>query len=86
MEINMKYADLFHDINIEARERYELSMERIESMIYEHTIKEPWNDYFKKVASFILLIKELIPEIEDDNLKDKSFIWHSTINYEYMKM
>ncbi len=64
----MKYVGLFCDMNDEIKERYDLSMERIETMIGEQVIQEPWLDYFHKVASFILKIKKLVPMVAEDVL------------------
>jgi len=69
---SMKYKELFHDANEEIKERYDLSMERIVSMTEEQVIKEPYQEYFHKVASFILEIEKLVPLVAEDSLKQKS--------------
>lgn len=50
----------------EIMERYELAMERIRSMEDETTVKEPYRDYFKRVAAFLLLVKK-VTELASDN-------------------
>ncbi len=40
-------------------ERYELSIERIKACLTEETVKEPFLSYFKKTASFTLLVNEV---------------------------
>lgn len=64
----MKYAELFHELNEEAKERYDLSFGRIESIIGESAVKDPWHDYFQKTASFLLKIKKLVTAVERDEL------------------
>lgn len=41
------------------RERYVLVMERIGQIAQEHTVSEPFGDYFRQTAQFILKIKRL---------------------------
>ncbi len=64
----MKYTELFKESNEEIRERYELSMERIGTILNEKVMKEPVRDYFNKTAEFILKIKELVTLVETDKL------------------
>ncbi|QHQ61165.1 aminopeptidase [Anaerocolumna sedimenticola] len=64
----MKYTELFKESNEEIRERYELSMERIGTILNEQVMKEPVRDYFNKTAEFILKIKELVTLVETDKL------------------
>ena len=37
-------------------ERYELALDRIRLMQTEDTVKEPYRDYFKKMAEFVLCL------------------------------
>lgn len=64
--IRMDYRILLKEENEAVRERYDLAMERIELLQKEQTVKEPFRDYFRKTAAFILQIKELMI------LKDKN--------------
>lgn len=68
----MKYLELFREENEEIKERYDLSMERIESMLGEQVVQDPYQDYFKKVASFILKIQTLVIKVAADDLKGMS--------------
>lgn len=68
----MKYVELFREMNEETAERYALSMERIEGIVREQTIKEPWQDFFKRTSEFILKIRQLIPYIAEDKLPQMS--------------
>lgn len=54
------------------KERYTLAMERIESITNEETVKEPYLDYFKKISNFIVMIKDLVLEIENNQLCNMS--------------
>lgn len=65
----MKYVTLFEEVNNDIKERYDLSMERIQSMSEEQVIKEPYQDYFQKVQSFILKIGELVPIVSEDTMR-----------------
>ena len=40
-------------------ERYELALDRIRLMQTEDTVGEPYKDYFKKMAEFVLMLDEL---------------------------
>jgi leucyl aminopeptidase (aminopeptidase T) len=65
----MKYLELFKTDNEEIRERFDLSMERIEAILEEKTVKEPLLDYFQKVATFVLKIKNLVQLVQDNKLE-----------------
>ena len=39
-------------------ERYELALDRIRLMQTEDTVGEPYKDYFKKMAEFVLMLEE----------------------------
>ncbi|WP_123610160.1 aminopeptidase [Mobilisporobacter senegalensis] len=68
----MDYKILFKEQNEEIKERYELAMNRVADIINEDSVKEPFKDYFEKVASFILQIKELVEMVESSQLAKKS--------------
>jgi len=45
-------------------ERYKLTIERIEAILKEDTVPKPFEDYFRKTASFLLLLKETAQELQ----------------------
>lgn len=47
----------------QVRERYELSMERIRSIVNEKTVAEIYQDYFQSTAKFILEIEKILERI-----------------------
>lgn len=51
------------------KERYELSMERIGRFLTEETVKEPYRDYFRRTAEFILMIGRLVKEKEEGSFE-----------------
>ncbi len=56
----MDYGELFKIENEAVMERFQLSMERIKGFSTDHTVKDPYNDYFVKVSDFIGLIGEFL--------------------------
>jgi hypothetical protein len=77
----MKYLELFKEENEEIMERFHLSMDRIQEIMNEESVKEPYLDYFKKVASFILQIKELVSLAEHDRLSQMSLEELQNLNH-----
>lgn len=77
----MKYHDLFKEENDIIRERYELSIERIETMMDESNVDMPFLDYFHKTARFILQIKDLVKMVSKEELKLKSMDKLQAINH-----
>ena len=69
----MDYRILFKEENEAVRERYELAMERIDGIGREETVPEPYRDYFKRTASFLMMIRDLYAGLEADGMKDASF-------------
>lgn len=55
----MEYKELFAEENEVVKERYELAMTRISAIEKEETVAEPFFQYFKDVAGFIMTIGEL---------------------------
>ncbi|MDF2474095.1 MAG: hypothetical protein K0R21_1877 [Anaerocolumna sp.] len=76
----MKYIELWKEDNQLIRERYDLSMERIEAIATEQGMKEPYQDYFIKVASFIQKIKNTVSLVEEEALEKLSMEELVTIN------
>ena len=68
----MKYKLLFQEENEAIRERYELAIERIGLMEQEISVKEPYTRYFHKIATFVLLIKNVVDLVEEDRISNLS--------------
>ena len=49
-------------------ERDALSMERLASITKEHTAQEPFGDYFRKTASFVIKMDEVYRKIKDGKI------------------
>ena len=61
----MAYLDVIKEENDQIRERYELAMERIEQILYEHeNVEEQYRHFFKKTASFVMLIRDVVTNME----------------------
>ena len=65
----MKCRDIYKEENEAVLERYELSMERIESICTEEMKEKNFEEYFQKTAKFICHIQNLLEKIEKDWLK-----------------
>ena len=50
------------------RERYDLSMARIQEILTEETVPENYRDYFRKVTEFIIQCGEVLKAKEDGSL------------------
>lgn len=60
------------------RERYTLVMERIASIPEENTVEEPYRDYFRRVASFIVMTGDFIRKNEAGEMENASLAeWQS---------
>ncbi|MDE6981837.1 MAG: leucyl aminopeptidase, partial [Lachnospiraceae bacterium] len=68
----MGYQELFLESNQEALERYELVMERIKKIPAERTVKEKYQDYFTKMAEFIVLADTVMGQKERGELESRS--------------
>lgn len=68
----MKYLSLFKEENEKIEDRYLLAVDRIKLILQEETVKEPYSDYFRKTASFLMLIDKVTSLIEEDKLKSLS--------------
>jgi aminopeptidase len=62
------------------RERYDLAINRIEMMLTEKSVKEPYYDYFIGVANFLMEIKKTVSIVETGKLKELSLETLKTIN------
>ena len=68
----MKYLNLFKEENESVRERYALAIDRIKLILKEESVDETYRDYFRKTASFLLLIDEVALLVKENKLKDLS--------------
>lgn len=65
----MKYALFYKDENREVEERYDLAMDRIISIPYEHSVKEPFGKFFDETAAFISDVKRLYSMVETKSIQ-----------------
>ncbi|MBO5279335.1 MAG: aminopeptidase [Lachnospiraceae bacterium] len=54
-------------------ERYELSMERIAQIYEETACAAEFQDYFRRTAGYILMVRELVEKIESEELEQYSY-------------
>ncbi len=81
--ILLGYADLLKEENENVVERYTLAMERIRSFIDGDTlIKEPYLDYFKKTAMFLVNIDILKKHVDSKDMNDATFEEMKQYNHE----
>lgn len=70
----MGYKELLKEENDSVKERYQLAMERIRLFAGEESkIKEPYYDYLKKTASFLLAMDDLKRHVDSEDMADASF-------------
>ncbi len=70
----MGYQSILEEENKSVQERYALAMERVRLFLEEDTgIREPYLDYFKRTASFLLEMQEWKEHVENGDLAEKSF-------------
>lgn len=55
----MKYWEMFREENEAVAERHELALERIRQFAAEETVEEPYRDYFRRTAEFILMAEDI---------------------------
>jgi len=71
----MSYKYIYGEKNEQVTERYELAKERIEELLTEQEVAEPFQTYFKKVSQFILMNMDVLRmeekgELDNQNLQD----------------
>lgn len=72
----MDYRMELQEENDSIRERFLLSMERIDSFSGEESVGEPYRDYFIKAAEFIGLVGEFLDKKEQGLFEDASLeVW-----------
>ncbi|WP_294145380.1 aminopeptidase [uncultured Clostridium sp.] len=77
----MKYWEMFREENEAVEERHELALERIGQFAGEETVEEPYRDYFRRTAEFILMIEDVFVmqnrgELEKLSLKEMAALNH----------
>ncbi len=78
----MGYRELYMPFKEEVKERYPLVMERIAGILEEETVKEPYRDYFRKVAAFIVKMHRAEQEVEQGIFFEKSLEELAAWNHE----
>lgn len=76
MSMNIFSQDEMDDI----LERYILIMERIKAIELEDTVKEPFKDYFHKVAAFLMLVKNTADMASENHINNLSLSEHQALN------
>ncbi len=76
----MKYIELLKEENEGVKERYELAMERIAQMEQEKTVSDRFLPYFKKTASFLMLIKNVVEMVEEGRMDQLSLSEAQSLN------
>lgn len=76
----MDYRELFKKENEEVLERYTLVIDRIKQ-IEDEQITPKYDKYFKKVAKFILSIKDLVDMVNNDELRTMSLDEAKKLNH-----
>lgn len=64
----MGYQLMWKETNDAIRERYELTTERIDRIIREDILDEPYRSYFVKTGKFILAVADFFKQMEDGTL------------------
>jgi len=65
----MKYTELYNEENKKIGERYDLAMERIMHIPYEHAVREPFGEFFDTTAAFIADVKRLYHVVESKSIQ-----------------
>lgn len=68
----MSYKEIYAESNEQAEERLSLVLERIEEISRQTDVEEQYDDYFKKTASFLLKLSEILEKEEKGTLKSRS--------------
>lgn len=68
----MGYKELYEPYKQEVSERYPLVMERIAGILEEETVRQPYLDYFRSVAAFIMQMYNTEREVAEGTFFQKS--------------
>lgn len=77
----MNYWDLFREENEAMTERHELALDRIRMMEEEETVKEPYREYFRQTARFLLLMEETAGALESGGMDQMTLKELSDLNH-----
>ena len=79
----MAYLDEIQPENEKVKERYELAMERIEQIPNSHEkIAEPYRHFFKKTASYLIQIRDVVSMFESGELEEMAEDEWRQLNYD----
>lgn len=71
---------LIREFTEEIRERYELAMDRIRRIEDETSVKEPYRDYFTRVAAFLMQVKVIAELAEKNRISELTLKEHMSLN------
>ena len=77
----MNYWELFREENEAMTERHELALERIRMMEAEETVKEPYREYFRQTARFLLLMEETAGALESGGMNQMTLEQLADLNH-----
>ena len=76
----MDYRVKLKEENEAMRERFDLATERIEQILSEDSVKEPYLDYFHKVTEFIIKMKAVFLRVESGEYANLSLEELQSVN------
>ncbi len=68
----MDYREFPLEGREELEERYDLAIERIRQILTEESVEEPYRDYFRKMAAFILQMDQVLTDTRSGRRKNMS--------------
>lgn len=77
----MKYWEMFREENEAVAERHELALERIRQFAAEETVEEPYRDYFRRTAEFILMAEDVFGKQNSGELEKLDLDEAKALNY-----
>lgn len=84
----MSYQEIMEPYNQEVEERYPLVMERLEQMLTEETVEEPFRSFFRQGAAFIMQLHHAEQRIREGTFFDQTLEqlqqWNASVYDEVM--
>ena len=77
----MRSMEVIREENEAVMERLELVMERMEGILQEETVKQPYQAYFRYLATFILKLNEIAGKIKEGTYFNQTFEELKAINH-----